>query len=237
MIVVSDGSAPIRSYQRIFIPDRRIYQIDGRQLPVPGGIPLRWLAWAFASVLVILALSGRSLLLSGLLAVVAAFAGSLRSWRTAVAAGCIAIVAAQAAGVMLGWLAFPLRLVVLPVAVATAASQMGVDGRSPHRYLFSYLCWRLRAEVRSLERPLQTDKDGHRVWVPGVWIAPDADCAVIARGRVCGPARLDFGRQVVLTRRRGRHVVRAAGCHRARPGDVLARSVELADGQVLEVRP
>ena len=31
---------PVRSYQRLFSPDRRIYAIDGRTLPVPGGVPL-----------------------------------------------------------------------------------------------------------------------------------------------------------------------------------------------------
>jgi hypothetical protein len=41
-----DEPALIRSYQRIFKPERRICQVEGRSLPVPGGIPLRWLAWA-----------------------------------------------------------------------------------------------------------------------------------------------------------------------------------------------
>ena len=59
---MSDSPAPIRSYQRIFTPDRRIYQIDGRRLPVPGGVPLNWLVWAFGALLVVLVLSSRSLL-------------------------------------------------------------------------------------------------------------------------------------------------------------------------------
>ena len=58
---MSDTSQPIRSYQRIFRPDRRIYQIDGRRLPVPGGVPLEWLAWAFGALVVILVLSQRSI--------------------------------------------------------------------------------------------------------------------------------------------------------------------------------
>lgn len=232
-----DDSAPIRSYQRIFTPDRRIYQIDGRRLPVPGGVPLRWLAWAFGSVLVILALSGRSLLLSGLVALVAASAGAIRSWRAALAAGCVALVGAQLAGVILVWLAWPLRLVVLPMAVATAAGQVAADGRSPHRYLISQALWRLRAGTRSLARPLLLDQEGPGDWAPRVWIAPDAHAAVIAAGRVHGPARLDFGEQVVLTCGRRRHVIRPAACHRARAGDLLTHRVELAEGQVVEVRP
>ena len=43
---MSDQPAPIRSYQRIFRPERRLYSIEGRVLPVPGGVPLRWLAYA-----------------------------------------------------------------------------------------------------------------------------------------------------------------------------------------------
>jgi len=60
---MSDSSQPIRSYQRIFRPDRRIYQVDGRRLPVPGGVPLEWLAWAFGALVAILVLSQRSILL------------------------------------------------------------------------------------------------------------------------------------------------------------------------------
>ncbi len=59
---MSDSPAPIRSYQRIFTPDRRIYQIDGRRRPVPGGVPLEWLAWAFAGLVMVLVLGQRSIL-------------------------------------------------------------------------------------------------------------------------------------------------------------------------------
>ena len=48
---MSEGYEPIRSYQRIFRPERRIYQVEGRTLPVPGGVPLRWLGWATAALL------------------------------------------------------------------------------------------------------------------------------------------------------------------------------------------
>ncbi len=54
----------VRSYQRIFRPDRRIYQVEGRRIPIPGGIPLVWLGYATATVLVVLLLGARSLLLS-----------------------------------------------------------------------------------------------------------------------------------------------------------------------------
>lgn len=234
---MSDSCEPIRSYQRIFTPERRIYQIDGRRLPVPGGVPLGWLGWAFGSALVVLAISGRSLVLSGLLALATAGVGSLRSWRMALAAGCVAFVGIQAAGLMLGWLAWPLRLLVLPAAAASAAGQISADGRAPQRYLISHLLLWLRAGTRSLERPLATGEMASWDWAPRVWIASDEHAAVLAHGRVHGPARLDFTEQMVLTRRRGRHVVRPVRAHRVRPGDLLTRSVELAAGQVVEVRP
>jgi hypothetical protein len=233
--VVSEGSAPIRSYQRIFRADRRIYQIDGRRLPVPGGVPLAWLAWAAGSALAILMVSGRSLLLTGLVGVAAGTAGSLRGWRIAVAAGCTAMVAVQACGLVLGWLDWPLRLLVLPALLATGASQVSADGRAAHRYLISHLLFRLRAARRSLERPLPVEGE-RQVWAPRVWIAPDYQGAVLQHGRVHGPARLLFADEVVLTKRRGRHVVRPAASHRVRRGDVLAHAVELGEGQVVEVR-
>jgi len=228
--------SPIRSYQRLFRPDRRIYQVDGRRLPVPGGVPLSWLAWAFFALLAILVLSSRSLLLSGLAAVVAGAAGRPRGIRTALAAGCIAVVGLQVCGLLLGWLDWPLRLVVLPVALASLAGQVSADGRPAHRHLISLALLRLRAARRSLERPVAVDGQVD-VWAPRVWVAPDHRYPVLHHGRVYGPARLVFGQPIVLTRRRGRHVVRPAATHRARRGDVRAQVVELLEGQVVEVRP
>jgi TcpE family len=40
----------IRSYRRVFEVDRRIYRVDRWALPVPGGIPLRGLAYFAATV-------------------------------------------------------------------------------------------------------------------------------------------------------------------------------------------
>ena len=57
---MSESFEPIRSYQRIFRPERRIYQIEGRTLPVPGGVPLRWLAYATATLLAVIALGSGS---------------------------------------------------------------------------------------------------------------------------------------------------------------------------------
>jgi hypothetical protein len=233
---MSDSPDVIRSYQRIFKPDRRIYQIDGRRLPIPGGLPLNWLAWAASSLLLVLVVSERSLLFTLAAACVAAcFGASARGGRGAAVAAAVAACGVQVGGVLLGWVDWPLRLLVLPGLVATAAGQISPDGRSAHRYLASRVLLRLRVARRSLERPVLPD-DREVVWAPRVWVAPDCHSPVLHHGRVTGPARVVFGREVVLTPRRGRHVVRPAAGHRMRERDLLVEVVELGRGQVLEIR-
>src|SRR5271166_5922834 len=133
---MSDTSQPIRSYQRIFRPDRRIYQIDGRRLPVPGGVPLEWLAWAFCALVAILVLSQRSIVFALVLGVIGGLLGaSSHGWVGAVIAAGAGVALTLLAGVLLGWLDWPLRLIVAPAMVATLAGQASPDGRPAHRYL------------------------------------------------------------------------------------------------------
>ncbi len=234
---MSDSSAPIRSYQRIFRPDRRIYQIDGRRLPVPGGVPLEWLAWAFGALVLILVLSQRSLVFALVAGGIAALLGaSSHGWLGATIAAAAGFVLVLVAGVLLGWLDWPLRLLIAPAMVATLAGQASPDGRPAHRYLTSWLAFRLRAGRRSLDRALPADGE-RRVWAPSVWVAPDEHSPVLHHGRVRGPARLVFGRPVVVIPGRGRFLVRPAEGHRMRRGERRAEVVELGDGQVVEVRP
>jgi hypothetical protein len=47
----------IRSYRRVFEVDRRIYRVDRWALPVPGGVPLRGLAYFAASVVLVVLLA------------------------------------------------------------------------------------------------------------------------------------------------------------------------------------
>jgi hypothetical protein len=234
---VSDSPAPIRSYQRIFKPDRRLYQIDGRRLPIPGGVPLEWLGWAFAALVVVLVLSQRSLVLALVAAGVGGVLGaSSHGWRGAAILAATGFAGTLLAGVVLAWLDWPLRLLVLPAMVATVAGHPSSDGRTTHRYILSWLGVRLRAARRSLDRPLVADGD-RQLWGPQVWVAPDEHAAVLQRGRVQGPARLVFGRRVVAIPARGRMIVRPAEGHRLRRGEQLAEVIELGEGQVLEVRP
>lgn len=234
---MSDTSHPIRSYQRIFRPDRRIYQIDGRRLPVPGGVPLESLGWAFGALVLILVLAQRSILFALVLGAIGALLGaSSHGAKGAVLAGAAGFLGALVVGVALGWLAWPLRLVVAPGMVAVLAGQASPDGRPAHRYLTSWVSVRLRPARHSLERPIPVEGVVH-VWAPQVWVAPDERSPVLHHGRVRGPARLVFGRPVVAIPGRGRLVVRPAEGHRMRPGERRAEVIELTDGQVVEVRP
>jgi hypothetical protein len=234
---MSDSSQPIRSYQRIFEPDRRIYQIDGRRLPVPGGVPLEWLAWAFGALVAILVLSQRSILLALVLGAIGALLGaSSHGWVGAVVVGAAGFALTLIVGVLLDWVDWPLRLLVAPAMVATLAGQASPDGRPAHRYLASWVAVRLRAARHSLDRALPADGEVD-VWAPRVWVAPDEHSPVLHHGRVRGPARLVFGKSVVVIPRRGRFVVRPLEGHRLRRGERRAEVIELGDGQVVEVRP
>jgi hypothetical protein len=61
----------VRSYRRVFQVDRRIYRVDRWVLPVPGGVPLRGVAYFVAALAVVL-LAGRVPILGGLLGELAA---------------------------------------------------------------------------------------------------------------------------------------------------------------------
>jgi hypothetical protein len=234
---MGDSSHTIRSYQRIFRPDRRIYQIDGRRLPLPGGVPLEWLGWAFAALVAVLALSQRSLLLAIALAGIGgALGASSHGWRGGVVTAATGFLGTLMAGVLLGWLDWPLRLLVTPGLIATLAGQAAPDGRPAHRYLTSWLALQARARRRSLDGAIPADGEV-RVWAPRVWVAPDQHSPVLHHGRVKGPARLVFAHAVVAIPGRGRIIVRRAEGHRLRRGERLAEVIELSDGQVLEVRP
>jgi hypothetical protein len=229
--------APIRSYQRLFQPDRRIYQVDGRRLPVPGGVPLAWVGWAFAAAVFVLILSQRSIVLALFAGALGGWAGAtVKGWRAAAVFAVAGLLGMLLVGVVLGWLAWPLRLIVLPALSATLACHPASDGRPAHRYLISRVAVKLRPPRHSLGRSLEVES-GVRLWAPQVWIAADHHGAVLNHGRVHGPARLTFSRRIVAIPVRGRLVVRPAEGHRLRPGQRLGSVIELSAGQVVEVRP
>jgi hypothetical protein len=229
----------VRSYQRIFRPERRLYQVEGRPLPVPGGVPLRWLGWAAGTLLAVLALAAGSASVAALAAGGAALGGLVAGGRRlALAAAAAAFVAVPAFGFVLGALDWPLRLVVLPALVATLATQATPDGRRADRFAWSWLALRLAPRRRSLGRALPPA--GRRQLVGGeLWVAACEDWPRLRRGRIRGRAEARFARPVWVGRGRVRGRRLAARPLRGplpRRG-VLVGSLELRTGEVVEVRP
>jgi len=229
---------PIRSYQRIFRPERRIYQIEGRSLPVPGGVPLRWLGYATAALLAVLAVGSASMTLAVVVAGAAGAAGLLAGGRVgALFAVAGAFAAFWIAGLVLGLLDWPLRLVVVPVAVATLATQATPDGRRADRFALSWLALRLAPRRRSLGRglppvgrPQLSDGD--------VRIAADEHGPCLRRGRVRGPATAAFAAEARIRRGgfRQRRLVASLGGGRLRRRELVTRKVAVGADEVLEVR-
>jgi hypothetical protein len=235
---VSDGSTTgVRSYQRIFSPERRIHQVEGRPLPVPGGVPLRWLGWFAGSLVAVLALGSGSLIVPAVAAAAAGAGGLAISDRTA---GLLAAAAAAAGtivvGAVIGALDWPFRLVVVPMAVATAATQATPDGRRPERFAFSWLALRLAPRRSSLGRDLSAAEWSRRRRGTGLWMARDAKGLRLRHARITGPGAVYFAEPVVVRRLlRGGLVVRER--RRFSRRSRLSHQVLLRSGQTLEVRP
>jgi hypothetical protein len=235
---VSQGREPIRSYQRIFRPERRIYQLEGRALPVPGGVPLRWLAYASAALLAVLALASGSATVAVLIALAASAAGLAVGGRGgAVLAGIASLGAVWVAGVALALLDWPLRLIVIPVAVATLATQATPDGRRADRFAASWLALRLAPARRSLGRPLPA-LGVARLSEGELWVAPDQHSPDLRRSRIRGPGTVGFARPVRVRRatfRQG-HLIAQVPSRRARRADLTTARLAVGAGEVLEVR-
>ena len=234
---MSDQPAPVRSYQRIFTPDRRIYQIEGHALPVPGGVPLRWLGYAVCTLLAVIIISTRSPGLTVLLACMAGVGGLVAGGRVAalVAAGAT-FGAVTVLGLVLSQLDWPLRLLILPGLAATLATQATPDGRPAHRFAVSWLSMRLRGR-RSLGRALRPS-GSVRLARDRVWVAPDEHAPGVRRARVHGPGTVRFAAPVLGRRRRWpRHRQLARPLDQRGPGkrDLVVDSLELAAGEVLKV--
>jgi hypothetical protein len=234
---VNEGHGGVRSYQRIFSPERRIHQIEGRPLPVPGGVPLRWLGWALGSLVAVLALGSGSLLVPVVAAAAAGAGGLALGDRTA---GLLAAAAASAGtlalGIVLGAIDWPIRLIVLPVALATAATQATPDGRRPERFALSWLALNLAPTRRSLGRALPRPGEPRRL-AAALWVAADERGPRLRRSRIAGPGVVHFEHPVRVRRR-----VLGRGLLARRPGPLTRRSslrwkVELGAGEALEVRP
>jgi hypothetical protein len=232
---MTERRAVVRSYQRLFRPDRRIYSIDGRTIPVPGGVPLRWLGHAVAVALVGLALAGVHPLV-----VAAAGLGAYR-WasriggrRDAAALGLAVAVALMTTGLVIGAVDWPMRLVILPAVAATALTQPSGDGRGALRFLVSYVRTRI-AGRRWLGIPLREAGSARQLSLT-VAVRPDHRRPVLGRARVTGPCRVVLAEPVVIRRRRrATHARPVAGEGRRR--GVMVDSIAVGDGERVEVYP
>jgi hypothetical protein len=233
---VSESFEPIRSYQRIFRPERRIYQIEGRSLPIPGGVPLRWLAYATATLLAVIALEAGSTsveLAAAALAGAAGFGVGGREGAAVAAIGALAVT--WLAGIALGLLDWPLRLIVIPAAVATLGTQATPDGRRADRFALSWLSLRLAPLRRSLGRSLPLAGLGYGLGGQ-LWVEADERSPLLRRARVRGPALVFFSLPVAVRRTsRRRHLARPP--QRSRRQAATTPRVVLGEGEALEVRP
>lgn len=227
---------PIRSYQRIFRPERRLYAVEGRALPVPGGVPLRWLGWALGALIGVIALSSGSPLVLASVAAAAGAGGLILGDRAAgplAAAGALAT--AWLVGSILAALDWPLRLIVIPVAVATFATQATPDGRRADRFARSWLALRLASPRSSLGRALPAA--GRPLRLGGVlWVAPDERSPRLRRSRIHGPAVVSSSSPLAVQRLAGRRLRARPDRGRKRAALSTAR-LAVGEGEVLEVRP
>jgi hypothetical protein len=234
---VSEIFEPIRSYQRIFRPERRIYQIEGRSLPIPGGVPLRWLAYATATLLAVIALSAGSATIALGAAAIAGIVGFGMGGREGAAvAGLGALVATWLGGLALGLIDWPLRLIVIPAAVATLGTQATPDGRRADRFALSWLALRLAPARRSLSRALPLAGLAHQLG-GRLWVEPDERTPLLRRARLRGPAVVFFSAPIAVRRAgRRRNLAQTPNRRRGREVSTTQRFV-LVEGEALEVRP
>jgi hypothetical protein len=132
------------------------------------------------------------------------------------------------AGELTGALPLPIRLVILPVAVAFVLARVRVEGRPAHTAIAGWLRFELSpsrlAGLRAVPRT------GAVVRLDGIAIVPDERCARYRRGVVEGPAKVllrypSFG--VIEGRRRAAlHVSQLAG-----PPLFVGKQVRLEGGQ------
>lgn len=229
----------IRSYQRIFKPERRLHHIEGRALPVPGGVPLRWLGYAGGALLAVLALASGSLLVFAALAALAALAGAATGGRGGAAlAGAAAFAVSWLAGHLLGALDWPIRLIVIPGGVAMVGTQATPDARSAHRFAAAWLALRLSPRRRSLGRALPAE-GAPRVAGAEVWVSPDEHSPTRRRARIRGAGEIVFLGEVSARRPRLRQgLIRVSSPHgRDRAAEVRTKRLAVEAGETVEVRP
>jgi hypothetical protein len=132
------------------------------------------------------------------------------------------------AGELTGALSFPIRFVILPVAVAFALARVRVEGRPAHTAIAGWLRFRLSSSRLAGLRAVPCV--GAVVRLDGIAIVPDERCARYRRAIVKGPTTVllrypSFG-AIKGRRRAALHVSQLAG-----PPLFVGKKVRLEGGQ------
>lgn len=98
----------------------------------------------------------------------------------------LALSAMPLIGDLLGLLAAPLRLVVLPAAAAYALTQLKLDGRSAHRAVASWALW--RSSPQRLAGLRRDGPPGRAASLADLWVAPDWRSSRYRPATLNGPA-------------------------------------------------
>ncbi len=227
----------IHSYRRIFRVDKRVYSVQGRQLPFPGGIPLRILGWIAVAEALIVVLYLQSTVFAVIFALVGALAGWRRGRITGVLAGAVV---GWASYVVLGFVfhivPWEVTFVAIPAAIAGVSIRAEPDGRSPHRYAASWITWQLSPRRWSADGSVPAIDSTH-TYRPSCPIAPDWRTPRLHRAEIRGPSTVTF-RDPMRVRKLGvgRKDLLARPARRTRRGQTLA-IVTLTEGQTMRVLP
>jgi hypothetical protein len=107
-------------------------------------------------------------------------------------------------GLVVEALPAPLRLVILPVAIAAIFARLRVDGRPAHRFLAALLRHRLGPSTLDAFQPVPRRGSVHRMNT-NVLLADGLDAADYRPGRIKGPATVVLGLPA-SARQRGRRL-------------------------------
>jgi hypothetical protein len=200
-------------------------------------VPLRWLAYATGTLLAVIVLSAGSATVAFGVAVLAGIVGLGVGGRESAAIAAVgALAATWFGGLALGFIDWPLRLVVIPVAVATLGTQATPDGRRADRFALSWLAMRLAPARRSLDRALPLVGLAQRLG-GRPWVEPDERTPLLRRARLHGPAVVFFSAPIAVRRAgKRRQLAQPPGRRRGR-GISTTRRVVLGEGDALELRP
>lgn len=230
--------APVRSYRRIFRVDRRIYQIEGRQLPLPGGVPLRFFIWFAAAEITVIMLRTGALPFTAMAVAAGALVGRGRAGTVgAVIGAALGWAAFTVASFAIGLLSAPLAFFIVPLGIGVISLQAEPDGRQPHRFVVSWVRWQTTPHRRAAGRavPAVGARSSYR---PECWIAPDFRNPTLRKADVLGPTEVTFRDPIRVTRRRrGATVTAHPPARRGRRAKSTVTTVTVGAGETLKIRP